>query len=361
MSPIESVRAKRAAAGEEAALVAAAASDEEAFRRVTEPYCRPLHLHCYRMLGSLDDADDALQETLLRAWRGLGSYEPRAPLGAWLTTIATNVCLTAIGRRRRSREVATGSGEGPWSGELVHLQPYPDRLLDELESAAPGPEARYAQREQVQLAFVTAAQLLPPKQRAVLIMRDALGWSARETAEALGDSVAAVNSALQRARAGLARGRAAAAPAHVPPRAERERTLLRRFMEAWDAVDVDGIVSLLAADAVMTMPPAPMHLRGREAIGRFFATVPADGRLDEIRLVPTGANRQPALAAYVLDAAAHLHRAYGVMVLALAGGRIAGIVGFADASTFARFGLPLELPALVSGALVDAAPSSPRP
>src|SRR5215208_3590665 len=181
----------------EKTLVAAATrGDEQAFALLTEPHRRALHLHCYRLLGSLDDADDAVQETMLRAWRGLDRFEPRAPLAAWLHTIATNVCLSAL-RRRKAHPATTGAEA--WD-ELLHLQPYPDRLLDELEASAPGPEARYALRESVELAFVTAIQLLPPKQRAVLMLRDVLGWSARETAEALDDSVAAVNSALQRAR-----------------------------------------------------------------------------------------------------------------------------------------------------------------
>ena len=313
---------------------------DDAFSRLTEPHRRALHLHCYRMLGSIHDADDALQETMLRAWRSFDRFEPRAPLAAWLYAIATNVCLTALGRHRR-REVP--STEQAWSEELLHLQPYPDRLLDELEEPAAGPDARYELRETVELAFVTAVQLLPPKQRAVLILRDVLGWSAKETAEALEDSVAAVNSALQRARASLDRARSIGAPAHLSVGARGERALLRRFMEAWDAVDIDGIVKLLAHDALMTMPPEPMHVVGADAIGEFFATVPAAGRLDEIRLVPTAANRQPALAAYLRDPADGVHRGYGVMVLSLESGAISGIVGFADASLFELFGLPSEM------------------
>jgi RNA polymerase sigma-70 factor (ECF subfamily) len=332
--------------GENALLVAAAGGDEQAFRLLTEPHRRALHLHCYRMLASMHDADDALQETLVRAWQGLRRYEPRASLAAWLHTIATNVCLTALGRRARQRELpAAEGGEGVWNERLLHLQPYPDRLLDELEAASPGPAARYEQRESVELAFITAVQLLPPKQRAVLILRDVLGWSAKETAAALEDSVAAVNSALQRARTTLGRVRRHGAPAHASRGGTGERALLERFMEAWDAVDIDGIVELLTRDALMTMPPVPTYVLGAEAIGAFFATVPADGRLDEIRLEPTAANHQPALAAYVRDAADGVYRAYGVMVFALEGDAISGIVGFADASLFDRFGLPLELEA----------------
>ena len=314
-------------------LLAAAEGDEEAFRLLTEPHRGALHVHCYRLLGSVHDADDALQETLLRAWRSLDRFEPRAPFGAWLHRIATNVCLTMLaGRRRRPEVLVADTGEDAWNDRLLHLQPYPDRLLDALET-----------RETVQLAFVTAAQLLPPKQRAVLILRDVLDWSAKETAETLGDSVAAVNSSLQRARAGLERARLLGAPPHRPSGKGDEQALLQRFMAAWDAVDVDGIVRLLARDAIMAMPPEPFHVESAEAIGAFFATVPLDGRLDRIRLVQTAANRQPALAAYAREGDAEEYGAYGVMVLALERGVISGIIGFADASLFDRFGLPQRL------------------
>ncbi|HXV95857.1 MAG TPA: RNA polymerase subunit sigma-70 [Gaiellaceae bacterium] len=317
----------------EAELLAAARGDEEAFRLLVEPHRDTVHLHCYRMLGSVHDADDALQETLLRAWRFLDRFEPGGRFGAWLHAIATNVCLTALaGRRRRPEVPVAETGEDAWNERLLHLSPYPDRLLDAVET-----------REAVELAFVTAAQLLPPKQRAVLILRDVLDWSAKETAEVLGDSVAAVNSALQRARAGLERARSLGAPSHRPARAADEHALLGRFMAAWDAVDVDGIVSLLARDAMMAMPPEPFYVRGAAAVGEFFATVPLGGRLDEIRLVPTAANRQPALAAYVADPDRGGHAAYGIMVFALAGDAVAGIVGFADPSNFERFGLPSRL------------------
>jgi RNA polymerase sigma-70 factor (ECF subfamily) len=292
--------------------------DEQAFALLIEPHRRALQLHCYRMLGSLHDADDALQETMLRAWKGSGRYEPRAQLGAWLHTIATNVCLTAIARRRaRPTEVVE---------DLEYLQPYPDRLLEDL-----------VVRETVELAFITAIQLLPPKQRAVLILRDVLGWSAKETAEALEDSVAAVNSALQRARVGLERARR-----HIPAPGGRERALVKQFMAAWDAVDVDGLVALLTEDALMTMPPERMRIAGARAIGDFFGSVPHDGRLDEIRLVPTSANRQPALAAYSRGNDGK-HRPYGLMVLQIESDLISGIVGFPDPWLFEQCGLPSEL------------------
>jgi RNA polymerase sigma-70 factor, ECF subfamily len=328
--------------GEEALLAAVAAGDDSAFRRLTEPHGRALHLHCYRMLGSIHDADDALQETLLRAWRNLDRYEPRGRFGGWLHAIATNVCLSALSRHRREAIPAADAGAAAWEDSLLHLQPYPDRLLDELGSVALGPDAHYELRETVELAFSTAVQLLPPRQRAVLILRDVLGWSAVETAETLGQSVAAVNSALQRARATLERARRLGARAHAAGDA-RERDVLKRFMEAWDAVDIDGLVRLLKHDALMTMPPVPTHVAGADAIGEFFATVPAEGRLEQIRLVPTAANLQPALAAYQRDPEDGVLRAYGVMVFSLEGESISGIVGFADRSLFERFGLPEEL------------------
>jgi RNA polymerase sigma-70 factor (ECF subfamily) len=289
--------------------------DEQAFALLIEPYRRALHIHCYRMLGSLHDADDALQETMLRAWKGADRYEPRAQLGTWLHTIATNVCLTAIERKRvRPAEAVQ---------DLEFLQPYPDRLLDDL-----------VLRETVELAFITAIQLLPPKQRAVLILRDVLGWSAKEAAETLGDSLAAVNSALQRARAGLETARR-----RTRAPAERERVLVRRFMAAWDAVDIDGLVALLTEDAVMTMPPEGMQIAGARAIGEFFASVPQEGRLDEIHLLATAANRQPALAAYARGGDGK-HRPYGLMVLQIDGDLITSILGFPDPWLFEQCGLP---------------------
>jgi RNA polymerase sigma-70 factor (TIGR02960 family) len=292
--------------------------DERAFALLIEPHRRALHLHCYRMLGSLHDADDALQETMLRAWKGSDRYEPRAQLGTWLHAIATNVCLTIIARRRARPAELTD--------DLEHLQPYPDRLLEDL-----------VVRETVELAFITAIQLLPPKQRAVLILRDVLGWSAKETAEALEDSVAAVTSALQRARLGLE-----GAHRHIPAPSVQERVLVRRFMTAWDAVDIDGLVALLSKDALMTMPPERMRVAGARAIGDFFGSVPQGGRLDEIRLVPTLANRQTALAAYSRGDDGK-HRPYGLMVLQIENNLITAIVGFPDPWLFEQCGLPSEL------------------
>jgi RNA polymerase sigma-70 factor, ECF subfamily len=313
-------------------LSAAAAGDEQAFVQLTAPLRRRLHFHCYRMLGSVHDADDAFQETMLRAWRGIGSFEPRGELSSWLYRIATNVCLRMLEQRRRTPAAVD-----------AHLEPYPDVLL---EPATPEDEAE--RRETVGLAFVAAMQLLSPRQRAVLVLRDVLDWSAHEVADALGVSVAATNSALQRARARLERERCegALARAHRPVDHGAEAALMRRFVEAWEAVDIEGLSELLAGDALMTMPPDPLRAIGAQAITRVFATVPMCGRLDFIRLRPTRANGQPALAAYVQESAGDPYRAYGIMVFAVVGQEIAGITGFAGKPDLYRlFALPLELPA----------------
>jgi RNA polymerase sigma-70 factor (ECF subfamily) len=312
-------------------LAAAAAGDEQAFVQLTAPLRRRLHVHCYRMLGSVHDADDALQETMLRAWRGIGRFEPRAELSSWLYRIATNVCLRML--EQRGREAAPVD---------AHLQPYPDVLL-ETET----PEREVERRETVGLAFVAAMQLLSPRQRAALVLRDVLDWSAREAADALGVSVAAANSALQRARERVERERreGTLARVHRPVDEQAEAALMRRFVEAWEAVDIERLTALLAGDALMTMPPDPMRAVGPQAIAGFFATVPMGGRLDLIRLLPARANGQPALAAYVQASQAEPFRAYGIMVFALGDDRIVGITGFARyPELFPLFGLSAELP-----------------
>ena len=292
-------------------------TDEPAFVRLTAPHRRALHVHCYRILGSLDDADDALQETLLRAWRSIDRFEPRASLSTWLHKIATNVCLRMLEQRSRRAEHEEIGRD---------LQPYPDAMLSE-------PAAQAELRESVGLAFIAALQFLPPRQRVVLLLRDVLGWSAAEAAETLGDSVAAVNSALQRARERLRRERAEGrlAREHAPA---AEGRLMARFVAAWQAVDIEALVELMAADAVLTMPPEAMRFDGAEAIGTFFATVPLDGALDRIALAHTRANGQPALAAYADG------QPYGVMVFACDEGAITGITGFPDPALFPRLGLP---------------------
>jgi RNA polymerase sigma-70 factor, ECF subfamily len=311
---------------EEAALLAAAREgDEHAFARLTSPYRRELQVHCYRLLGSLHDAEDLLQETLLRAWQRLDAFEGRSSLRRWLYTIATNACLRAL--ERRPRVLLFPSGEAVPAASVESLQPYPDSLLPEAD-----PAARLDLRESVALAFLAAIQHLPARQRAVLLLRDALGWSAAEVAELLETTVVAVNSALRRARATLdARPQARATD-------ERERELLGRFVDAWERVDIGGLVEVLREDAVLAMPPEPMWFSGREAVGQFFATVPAGGDLTRIELVPTQANGRPALAAY------YEGTGYGIMVFDVAPDGIAEIVGFPEPSLFPHFGLPERLP-----------------
>ena len=334
-------------------LAAARNGDEGAFAELTRPFQRELHVHCYRMLGALADSDDALQDTLLRAWRQLDRFEPRAPFRAWLYRIATNVCLTMLARRARRGEVAaadlvaTRAASRPPEGEPMHLDPYPDRLLDELAPAIPGPEATVEREESVELAFVAAVQLLPPRQRATLLLRDVIGYTTAEVATMLATSVAGVNSALQRARATLERERYAGriTRAHARTDGAIEQRLVRRLVDAWHAADVAAIVSLLTEDAILTMPPDPERYVGRDVLCAFFATVPAGGRLDRFRLVPTRANRQPAVAAYLRDGDDGVFRAHAVVVLAIQGEAIASIVRFADPDLFARFGLAATLDA----------------
>lgn len=336
----------RGSLADEALVAAALAGDEAAFRRLSEPYSRELHVHCYRMLGSVHDAEDALQETLLRAWRHLTSYEGRSSFRAWLYRVATNVCLTSAARRRAAPRASPPSPFALAPEELV-LTPYPDELLGELPADVASPAALYDRNESVHLAFLAAIQALPPRQRAVLILRDVLGWSAREVADLLETSVASVNSALQRARTRLenlrARGRLRLD--RIQPPDDVQQSLLRRYVEAWEAVDIEGLVAALREDAVMTMPPAPAVFRGNRAIAEFFATVPADGRLTDIPLRPTRANGQPALAAYLWDPASGVYRAYGIMVFTFDEDAIVEITGFGDPSLFPVFGLPSELPA----------------
>ena len=242
---------------EPAALAAAREGDEQAFVRLTGPHRRALHVHCYRILGSLHDADDALQETMLRAWRSIDGFEPRAPVGAWLHRIATNVCLRML--EQRSQRTASSFDE--------HLEPYPDRILEELPAPGLGTEAALEEREGIALAFVTAMQLLPPKQRVVVVLRDALGLSAREVADLLEDNVAAVNSALQRGRERLEQEQREGTftRAHAPTDARTEELVMRRFQDAWAAVDIDGLVALLADDALLTMPPRPSAWKQRSS------------------------------------------------------------------------------------------------
>jgi RNA polymerase sigma-70 factor, ECF subfamily len=334
---------RREASVEDVVLTRARTGDADAFRELTEPFRRELHLHCYRILGSVQDAEDAVQETLLAAWRGLGHFEGRASVRAWLYRIATNRCLNLLrGRRRRPSDVpAMVKPPDPTRlSEPIWLQPYPDMLLDDLADSAPGPHARYQMREAVGLAFVTALQHLPPRQRAVLVLRDALGFSGAEVAHMLVTTEAAVKGALQRARATLDEhvpaGELEGAPA---PGSQRERQLVGRFAAAYERGDVDAVVSLLTDDAWVRMPPQPYEYQGPTAIAGLLRDR-AIRRGAMLRLVPTRANGQPAFGAYLPDARAAIRRAYAFIVLTLEGDRISTMTWFADLSVFPHFGLP---------------------
>jgi RNA polymerase sigma-70 factor (ECF subfamily) len=322
-------------------LDAARRGGHDAFRALVEPHLRALHVHSYRMLASYDDAEEAVQETLLRAWRGLNGFQGRAPLRHWLYRISTTTCLKMINERARIPATVA---------DVAWLQPYPDALFDQLADTHAGlhtdPAAVVDRRESVALAFVAALQLLPASQRAVLILRDVLGWSARQVADLLGTSVPGVNSSLQRARATLdrAHGPVAAAAAGQRPHSARERRLVEEFVRAWHERDIPALAALLRDDATLTMPPQNIRIVGRDEVVAFFTSVPAGGRLDLIQLVPTRANGHPALAAYLPDkdvAETTGCRGYGLMALTMDGDRIATITGFPDPHLFEVFGLPL--------------------
>jgi RNA polymerase sigma-70 factor (TIGR02960 family) len=323
-------------------LSRARGGDRAAFTALVEPHRRELHVHCYRMLGSLQDAEDALQETLLAAWLGLDGFEGRSSVRTWLYRIATNRCLNLLrspGRQPASAPAAPPLPDPTRLGETPWLQPYPDTLLAELPDRAPGPEVRYESREAISLAFVTAVQLLPPNQRAVLLLRDVLGYRAREAAELLGLTEDAVTSALKRARATMT----AAHSPHPPlrPGTPEERALLERFVAAFTELDVDALVALMTNDAWVRMPPLPFEYRGSEAVHRFFTVIRSHlGRID--RLVPVRANGQPAWGEYLRDPVTGGLRLSGVIVVGLAGDRISELTRF-ETVIAPHLGLPRTL------------------
>lgn len=327
-------------------LSRARAGDGAAFSELTEPYRRELHVHCYRMLGSLQDAEDVLQETLLAAWQGLGGFAERAALRTWLYRIATNRCLNArrAASRRPAREWSMSDVEPPEPthlGEVPWLEPLPDALWNGVAGLPPSPEAHVEHAESISLAFVTALQVLPPRQVAVLILRDVLGFHAREVAEMLDTTVESVTSALKRARAGLARVRPAA-DREPPPAAgsAAEDAVVAKFVEAYTAADIDALVTLLTDDVFLSMPPLPFEYRGREAVIRFYAAIFDSGR--RLALVPTRANGQPALGTY-LRSPDGLRHCVGLFVLTLSGDRICALTRF-DNTVLPWFGLPRSLP-----------------
>jgi len=325
----------------EAALLDTARSgDEAAFARLIEPYRGQLHAHCYRMLGSVHDAEDALQEVSLRAWRGLSRFEGRSSLKSWLYTIATNTCLNQIERRpKRVLPVDYTSAADPHGGpgepvvESVWIEPYPDELIG-VEDELAGPEARYEQRESVELAFVAALQLLPPNQRAALITREVLGFSAQETADALDTSVASVTSALQRARKTIEER----TPEQTQQATLRElgddrvREIVERYLEAWERNDVETVMEILAEDATFTMPPLASWFGGEESIRIFLARHPMSGTW-RWRPIPTRANGQPALAFYIWDDGEEAYMPFALNVLTFRGDRISAVDAFVTRAT----------------------------
>jgi RNA polymerase sigma-70 factor (TIGR02960 family) len=324
-------------------LMRAAQGDQEAFRELTDPHRRELHVHCYRILGSMQDAEDVLQETLLAAWRGLERFEERASLRAWLHRIATNRCLNALrdAGRRPPLDLPFDPPEPTRVGEPTWLQPYPDALLEGITDASPGPDARYETRETVELAFIAGLQHLPPRQRAALVLRDVLGFHAAEVADMLDSSADSVKGALKRARATLEQRLPPTDRDRSPlPDSAAERELVRRFADAFQADDINGIVALLTEDAWLTMPPSTLEYQGRLVIASFLRELATWRRGQRYRLVPTRANTQPAFATYRSDPHAPIAHATGLVVLTLEGERIAAITQFLDTSILFRFGLP---------------------
>ncbi len=324
-------------------LSRARSGDDEAFRELTEPHRGELQAHCYRMLGTLQDAEDAVQDTLLAAWQGLAGFEGRSSLRTWLYKIATNRCLNALrtASRRPAKEWNIPGVEPPEPtrlGEAVWLEPYPDALLATAAAALPpGPEARYEQAESISLAFVAALQVLPPRQLAVLILRDVLGFHASEVAGMLDSTVDSVNSALKRARAGLRRRPSDPPPA---PGSPAEDAIVARFTSAYESADLGGLVALLTDDAFMSMPPMPLEYQGRDLVADFCGRLFAAGR--GFDLVPTRANGQPAFGAY-LRVPSGPRPATGLITITQAGDLICATSRF-EASVFPWFGLPLSLP-----------------
>lgn len=331
-------------------LERAQAGDGDAFGQLVDPYRRELQVHCYRILGSAQDAEDALQDTLLSVWRGLAGFEGRSSLRTWLYRVATSRCLGALRSARRRQQPSLPTNlvldlpEPTRLGEVLWLEPYPDALLEAVPDTRPGPESRYQLRESVSLAFITALQLLPPRQRTALILRDVLGFHASEAAQILGATEESVTSALKRARATLQRQQQVSADREPapPPQSAAEQYVVEQLTQAFEAGDVDGVVALLTDDAWLAMPPLPLEYQGRELAARFLAaTAFRPGRA--CRLVATRANGQPAFAQYVRDQqAATSWQPIGLLVVTLSGRRICSMTRF-DESVLPRFGLPASL------------------
>jgi RNA polymerase sigma-70 factor (TIGR02960 family) len=344
-------------------ITRARTGDNDAFEQLAQPFRRELQVHCYRMLGSFQDAEDALQDTLLSAWQGLVGFDERASLRTWLYRIATNRCLNArrSASRRKAKEWDVPGVEPPQPtrlGEVPWLQPYPDTLLEGAIDMSPGPDARYDQTESISLAFVTALQLLPPRQLAVLVLRDVLGFHASEVANMLDSTVESVTSALKRARASL--------EMRLPPDSERLRALasdspsedaiVAKFVAAYESADLDSLVALLTDDVFISMPPLAFEYQAREPASRFYASIFASGR--KFDFLRTRANGQPALGAYVRDPTGISHGA-GVFVFTLAGDEICAMTRFEN-TVLPWFGLPRSIPSRDTD-VPNAVPRSQRP
>lgn len=344
---------KRLASGDSTATLSAALKgDSGAFELLTEPYRHELLAHCYRMLGSPQDAEDLVQETLLRAWRRLNTFEGRASLRSWLYKIATNACLDALARRpRRTLPPALYPAANPRTSmpervsEPIWIEPIPDELLVPYDSTFT-PEARYEARESISLSFLVALQILPPRQRCVLILRDVLEWPASELAEMLGTSLASVNSLLHRARVTLRK--------HYPaqqhdlqspvPVDQATKTLLDRYVRAWESADVEEIIGLLTEDSIFTMPPFPLWIHGQSAIRSFIAATILNGEAHgRWRLLSIRANGGPGFAWYQKDEPRQIYQAFAIQVLTWDGGKVADITTFVEPSLFRFFNLPAEL------------------
>jgi RNA polymerase sigma-70 factor (ECF subfamily) len=328
-------------------IARARAGDGDAFRELTEPYRRELQVYCYRMLGSLQDGEDALQDTFLGAWQGLKGFEGRASIRTWLYRIATNRCLNArrSASRRPAKEWDIAAYEPPEPtrlGEVVWLEPFPDALLENAMDVPLGPEARYEQAESMSLAFVTALQLLPPRQLAVLVLRDVLGFHANEVADMLDSTTDSVNSLLKRARAGLQDRLPASAdrePAPAPD-SPSEQATVAEFVRAYESADLDALVALLTDDVFLSMPPLLLEYEGRDVATRLYANMIGSGR--RFDLIPTRANGQPAFGAYLRSSTGIRHGA-GLLVLTLSGDRICAVTRF-ETSLLPWYGLPRSLP-----------------
>lgn len=324
----------------------------DAFAQLTQPFHQEIKLHCYRMLGSSHEAEDLVQETYLRAWRNFDRYTEDGSLRAWLYQIATNACLNALAQRKQVGRLLPDQHapsteqmpNGIPANDVLWLEPYSDSNLDGISDGAANPETRYAMSEAVQLAFVAAIQQLPPRQRAVLLLCDVLGWSAAETAALLDGSIASINSALQRARATLTRHYPDGPPAAVAPPDPAQQELLRRYLRAWEGLELDDFVALLKEDAIYTMPPMAQWYAGRRAIRGFFAH--AFRGYSAFRMLPIAANRQHAFAAYSRSAAGNTWTAHSIHVLTLECDRVSALTLFVKPrgpDLFRDFGLPLTL------------------